>query len=252
MINKKLILIISLVAAALIVADYTESYKKGIACLKSNDFRAAVYHFDAALSDCDASDKKVRSRVHLRLGEAYYQLFKAEGETANYFTAVENLEKALLLSDGSSVVAEFLKNIRYENRDLVIPADHITRSLANKKAFGVEPTIDLIINFDLNKATLNDRGIEQAHQLGRALSSPAFDGCRFMIIGHTDKTGTDAINDPLSYNRSETVMKFLISFYSMSSERIIIKGKGSREPRYHGDTKKDCALNRRVEVKVLD
>ncbi len=50
-----------------------------------------------------------------------------------------------------------------------------------------------------------------------------------MIIGHTDNTGTDRVNNPLSYNRAASVRSFLAG-QGVSSSRMKVEGKGSYEP----------------------
>src|SRR5512135_1867677 len=49
------------------------------------------------------------------------------------------------------------------------------------------------------------------------------------IIGHTDSTGTDAINDPLSVNRASATRDYLVG-RGVATNRIAINGRGSREP----------------------
>lgn len=54
-------------------------------------------------------------------------------------------------------------------------------------------------------------------------------GTRVRIVGHTDSTGSDAINDPLSVNRASSVRNYLVSRH-VASDRIAIDGRGSHEP----------------------
>ncbi|MFZ3173950.1 MAG: OmpA family protein, partial [Thiobacillus sp.] len=49
------------------------------------------------------------------------------------------------------------------------------------------------------------------------------------IIGHTDSTGTDAINNPLSVNRAASTRDYLVA-RGVATNRIAIDGRGSREP----------------------
>ena len=49
------------------------------------------------------------------------------------------------------------------------------------------------------------------------------------IIGHTDSTGTDAINNPLSVNRAASTRDYLVA-RGVAGNRIGIDGRGSREP----------------------
>jgi outer membrane protein OmpA-like peptidoglycan-associated protein len=71
------------------------------------------------------------------------------------------------------------------------------------------------------------------------------------IIGHTDSTGTDAINNPLSVNRAAATRDYLVA-RGVSSNRIAIDGRGSREPVADNNTFDGRAINRRVEVFVAE
>jgi outer membrane protein OmpA-like peptidoglycan-associated protein len=67
------------------------------------------------------------------------------------------------------------------------------------------------------------------------------------VVGHTDSTGSDAINDPLSLRRAETVRNYLED-RGIRGDRIDVAGRGSREPVASNDNADDRARNRRVEI----
>lgn len=71
------------------------------------------------------------------------------------------------------------------------------------------------------------------------------------VIGHTDSTGTDAVNNPLSLNRAASVRDYLSS-RGVASSRVAIDGRGSREPIASNDTAANKAKNRRVEIFVAE
>lgn len=71
------------------------------------------------------------------------------------------------------------------------------------------------------------------------------------IVGHTDNVGSDAINDPLSINRASSTREYLVS-RGVSSNRIGIDGRGSREPIADNGTAAGRAKNRRVEIFVAE
>lgn len=71
------------------------------------------------------------------------------------------------------------------------------------------------------------------------------------IIGHTDNTGTDAINNPLSVNRAASTRDYLV-MRGVASDRIAIDGRGSHEPIAPNDTAANRAKNRRVEIFVAE
>ncbi len=71
------------------------------------------------------------------------------------------------------------------------------------------------------------------------------------IIGHTDSTGTDAINNPLSVNRAASTRDYLVA-RGVATSRIAIDGRGSREPVADNSTAEGRAKNRRVEIFVAE
>lgn len=71
------------------------------------------------------------------------------------------------------------------------------------------------------------------------------------IVGHTDSTGSDAINNPLSLNRATSVRDYLSS-RGVSAARIAVDGRGAREPVADNATDAGRARNRRVEIFVAE
>ena len=69
------------------------------------------------------------------------------------------------------------------------------------------------------------------------------------IVGHTDNTGTDAINNPLSVDRANSTRNYLTS-RGVSGSRIQIEGHGSYQPIASNSTASGRAQNRRVEIFV--
>lgn len=71
------------------------------------------------------------------------------------------------------------------------------------------------------------------------------------IIGHTDSTGTDAINNPLSLNRAASTRDYLVA-RGVATNRVAINGRGSHEPVADNNTIEGRAKNRRVEIFVAE
>ena len=69
------------------------------------------------------------------------------------------------------------------------------------------------------------------------------------IVGHTDSTGSDAINNPLSLDRAASTRSYLAA-RGVDSRRIAIEGMGERYPLATNDTTEGRARNRRVEIFV--
>lgn len=69
------------------------------------------------------------------------------------------------------------------------------------------------------------------------------------IEGHTDNTGSDKINNPLSENRAKAVYDYLAG-KGIDASRMTSQGFGSSKPVADNKTAKGRALNRRVEMKL--
>ena len=74
---------------------------------------------------------------------------------------------------------------------------------------------------------------------------------RVSIIGHTDSTGSDAINNPLSVERAQSVRDYLAA-RGVSPTRIQTDGRGSREPIADNGSDAGRAKNRRVEIYLAE
>ena len=71
------------------------------------------------------------------------------------------------------------------------------------------------------------------------------------IIGHTDSSGSDAVNAPLSVNRAAATRDYLVA-RGVAVNRIAIDGRGSHEPVADNATAAGRAMNRRVEIFVAE
>lgn len=102
-------------------------------------------------------------------------------------------------------------------------------------------------SFDIGRANVKPEMRPVLDQFAQGLD-PAM-GVR--IIGHTDSTGSDAINNPLSVERAQSVRDYLVT-RGISSNRIATEGTGSRQPIATNDTDAGRAKNRRVEILLRD
>lgn len=71
------------------------------------------------------------------------------------------------------------------------------------------------------------------------------------IVGHTDNTGSDAINNPLSVSRADSTKNYLIA-KGVASQRVEITGQGSHAPVADNSTADGRAKNRRVEIFIAE
>ncbi len=101
------------------------------------------------------------------------------------------------------------------------------------------------VSFDLNSAAIRPemRGVLDpfAEQLR---GDP---NARLTIVGHTDSTGSPAINDPLSMARANSVRDYLVT-RGVPASHVQTAGRGEREPVADNATEAGRARNRRVEI----
>lgn len=70
-----------------------------------------------------------------------------------------------------------------------------------------------------------------------------------LVIGHTDRVGTDVFNDNLSRQRAEVVRRALVA-RGIAADKVVVVGRGKREPIVPTADGVAEARNRRVEILV--
>ncbi len=87
------------------------------------------------------------------------------------------------------------------------------------------------------------------NQLAEILNAYSND---LLITGHCAARGTVQSRQELSEQRAETVAKYLIELGVRDSYHIFTQGKGSTQPVATNATEEGRALNRRVEITIMD
>lgn len=105
-----------------------------------------------------------------------------------------------------------------------------------------------VVHFEVNKDVLTK---EDKEFLGRvAASMKKLPKTRIQIQGHTDNTGGDEINVPLSLNRAKVVKEYLVSL-GIAADRMEVKGFSSEKPIDTNDTPEGRAKNRRADMVII-
>jgi hypothetical protein len=110
----------------------------------------------------------------------------------------------------------------------------------------VKVTFDSGILFASSKANLNQTSKNELAKFSTVLKNNK--DCHIDVYGHTDSTGNDGINIPLSNDRARSVVNYLKSCGVPSSQFQNVVGQGSTQPVADNGTKAGRQLNRRVEV----
>jgi outer membrane protein OmpA-like peptidoglycan-associated protein len=105
------------------------------------------------------------------------------------------------------------------------------------------------VSFDVGRAAIKPNFAPILNQFATSLNQNPV--TTVTIIGHTDSTGTDAINNPLSYDRANAARDYLVS-RGINGQRIATDGRGSREPVADNSTQAGRDKNRRVEIYVAE
>ena len=105
------------------------------------------------------------------------------------------------------------------------------------------------ISFDTNRADIKPNFRPVLDRFASSLVEHPY--TRVTIVGHTDNTGSDAINDPLSVNRAARTREYLVT-RGVESNRFSIDCRGSHEPLVANNSDANRAQNRRVEIFVAE
>ena len=104
------------------------------------------------------------------------------------------------------------------------------------------------ITFDTNSSVIKSRFTGSLNSVADVLKK--YPDSNIIVSGHTDSTGNDSINNPLSVNRAASVKSYLVGA-GVPSSRITSVGYGSKEPIASNSTANGRAQNRRVEIKIV-
>ena len=105
------------------------------------------------------------------------------------------------------------------------------------------------VSFDTGRAAIKPNFAPILNQFATSLNQNAV--TTVTIIGHTDSTGSDSVNNPLSVDRADSARDYLVS-RGVARTRIVTDGRGAREPIADNNTQQGRDKNRRVEIYVAE
>jgi outer membrane protein OmpA-like peptidoglycan-associated protein len=103
------------------------------------------------------------------------------------------------------------------------------------------------VSFDVGRANIKPNFAPVLDQFASGLRNNP--NAEVRIIGHTDSTGSDAINNPLSVERATSTRDYLVA-RGVNAAAFRIEGRGSHEPVADNNSDAGRAQNRRVEIYV--
>ncbi len=105
------------------------------------------------------------------------------------------------------------------------------------------------IRFVADQAVVLPEERPRLEAVARALKK--IQGRTFRVIGHTARAGTEAGQKALSVERARAVVDFFVAS-GLEAGRFVYEGRGASEPVASNDTPEGMALNRRVEIIILE
>ena len=143
------------------------------------------------------------------------------------------------------------------NVDAEVIGEAIGALLAGQQAEGHAVSVrsparlNFEINFEKDSADLTDQSRLTLDQLAEVLDTD-FPESRFILGGHTDQDGDDAVNQPLSQARADSARAYLVKAHKIAPDRLEAKGYGESEPlRQIEESPQDKRYNRRVDLRPL-
>ncbi len=104
----------------------------------------------------------------------------------------------------------------------------------------------LKIEFDTAKADIKSKYHEEIGRVADFLKK--YPTAKGTISGHTDNTGSAAMNQKLSQRRAESVVKYLVQKFGIDPSRLSARGYGLTQPIADNKTAAGRAKNRRIEA----
>lgn len=138
----------------------------------------------------------------------------------------------------------FIRNVVIAKGAVALYDRHAQDMSAVEKA--IQETGQFVTNnilFDTGKATLKQESMIEIMKVADYMKKNP--SARFEVQGHTDNQGSDKINDPLSQQRAEAIVKALEGL-GVDGFNLRAVGKGSHEPVADNKTEAGRAKNRRV------
>lgn len=98
-------------------------------------------------------------------------------------------------------------------------------------------------SFEAGRSELKPAARPLLDELARGLD----DEVRVTVVGHTDSVSPVDVNDQLSQDRAEAVREYLVH-HGVQRGRLLVEGRGARQPVVSNATEAGRAANRRIEI----
>jgi len=146
---------------------------------------------------------------------------------------IKNEENIALVEE----ITAQLESMEITNTDVRITDEGITISVSN-------------IQFIANSTELPEKEKQTIAEIARILRS--MPGRKILVAGHTALAGTQRDRLRTSRERAQAVADYLVLLGARRADEIVVAGYGAERPIADNKTQEGMALNRRVEITLLE
>ncbi|MEO5332003.1 MAG: OmpA family protein [Magnetococcus sp. YQC-5] len=172
------------------------------------------------------------------------EILNALGESSNATGETHKVNQRSLTKPGSSTRAiKVISNTTPPPTPATTAAAPAPQTAQSASAQNNKSKVAFPLTFDINSATLTSEAERYLDSLAKALQEKP--NLNLQISGHTDTSGGDAINQPLSLQRAEAVKHYLSVRHHIDPTRLTTSGAGSRQLLFKDNPR--AQENRRVE-----
>jgi len=203
---------------------------------------AAAVLLVTGCADMNMSDTQRRTAVGAGAGAA-------GGAVLGALVGGGNAGKGALIGAGVGALGTYIwsNNMEKQKREMEAATQGTGISVSQTSDNLLKLDIPSDVSFDTGRANVKSNFAPVLDRFAASLQSNPASTVR--IVGHTDSTGSDAINDPLSVDRAAATRDYVV-MRGVDSRRFAIEGRGSKQPVASNDTNAGRAQNRRVEIYV--
>jgi outer membrane protein OmpA-like peptidoglycan-associated protein len=195
-----------------------------------------------------ASQEEAQKAEQLRK-DAEKKLSASQEEVQKAVQIKDEAEKTRLAAEASVAAAAATAAALAEAGAEV---DQLLKEFPVLKAVRTERGIVLTVDdawFESGKADLSSEADLRAGKMAGLLNR--YPNRPFLVEGHTDNVGTDAVNLALSQRRADVVKEKLVAA-GVAADRMTTIGYGAKFPKASNNTAAGRQQNRRVEIVILD
>jgi outer membrane protein OmpA-like peptidoglycan-associated protein len=183
--------------------------------------------------------RSMSAKAKAQLADALHQRQMAEADLERARHAEELAEASDLERRRSMLAAE--QQAEHEREATLAKIRDVKAERTDK---GLVLTVSGSVLFASGKSELLPSARDRLREVATALKD---DSRSISVVGYTDSTGSQQLNERLSRERAESVKAFLVQ-QGIADDRISTAGKGEADPIASNATPEGRADNRRVEL----